>query len=52
MEKTEITIPSKWQQVISHDNNNDDNDEELGINDVDELVGQLVDYVSDLALLS
>ena len=30
---------------------NDDNDEELGVDETDELVGQLVDYVSDLALL-
>ena len=29
----------------------DDNDEELGVDETDELVGQLVDYVSDLALL-
>jgi hypothetical protein len=36
-----------------HDNDDDDNNnEELGADDMDELVGQLVDYVSDLALLS
>jgi hypothetical protein len=29
----------------------DDNDEDLGVDEADELVGQLVDYVSDLALL-
>ena len=28
----------------------DDEDEELGADEMDELVGQLVDYVSDLAL--
>jgi len=30
---------------------NDNDDEELGVDEADELVGQLVDYVSDLALL-
>lgn len=30
---------------------NDDNDEELGVDEMDEQVGQLVDYVSELALL-
>jgi hypothetical protein len=34
------------------DVNDDDNDnEELGADETDELVGQLVDYVSDLTLL-
>jgi hypothetical protein len=31
--------------------NNDNDDEEPGVDEMDELVGQLVDYVSDLALL-
>ena len=30
---------------------NNDNDEELGVDEMDEQVGQLVDYVSELALL-
>jgi len=30
---------------------NDKNDKELGVNETDDLVGQLVDYVSNLALL-
>ena len=34
------------------DNREDDNDEELGADETDELVGQLIDYVSDLTLLS
>ena len=33
------------------DCDSNDNDEELGIDETDELVGQLVDYVGDLALL-
>ena len=32
-------------------NHDDNNDEDLGVDEADELVGQLVDYVSDLTLL-
>jgi hypothetical protein len=40
-------------RVCDNDNNDDDNDngEELGADETDELVGQLIDYVSDLTLL-
>ena len=34
------------------EDHDDDNNEELGADDTDELVGQLVDYVSNLTLLS
>jgi hypothetical protein len=36
---------------LDRDDGNDNDDEELGVDETDELVGQLVDYVSDLALL-
>ena len=39
------------EEVDGLDHDNNDNDEELGIDETDELVGQLVDYISDLALL-
>jgi hypothetical protein len=40
-------------RVRDNDNDNDDNDngEELGADETDKLVGQLIDYVSDLTLL-
>jgi hypothetical protein len=38
-------------RVGNDHNNDDDNDEELGVDETDELVGQLIDYVSDLTLL-
>jgi len=34
------------------DLDHDENDEELGVDETDELVGQLIDYVSDLVLAS
>jgi len=36
---------------LDHNDDNDNNDEELGIDETDELAGQLVDYISELALL-
>jgi len=36
--------------VGGHDHD-DDNDKELGIDEMDELAGQLVDYISELVLL-
>ena len=38
--------------VIDKDGKDGDNDEELGADETDELVGQLIDYVSDPTLLS
>ena len=37
---------------VDDDHDDDDNDEELGADETNELVGQLIDYVSDLTLLS
>ena len=38
------------RMVGGHDHD-DDNDKELGIDEMDELAGQLVDYISELVLL-
>lgn len=47
----QVSVDGGWVAGgVDHDDN-DDNDEELGIDETDELVGQLVDYVGDLALL-
>jgi hypothetical protein len=36
---------------LDHNDGNDNDDEELGVDETDELVGKLIDYVSGLALL-
>ena len=36
---------------LGNDHDNYDDNEEFGVDDTDELVGQLIDYVSDLTLL-
>ena len=38
-------------ELVADPDHDDGDDEELGVDETDELVGQLVDYVGDLALL-
>jgi hypothetical protein len=44
--------PGQLLVGVDNDREDGDNDEELGADETDELVGQLIDYVSDLTLLS
>ena len=44
-------LDSLDQDNVNSSDDGNDNDEELGIDKTDELVGQLIDYVSNLALL-